>query len=159
MDAGDEAPKSSHDLVVDRERRDRLTLARTLGISERTLLGWTPAERHEHYDAADNLTGYTIVHREPEWNDAERAKMLDLAKYEVGVHETCGLHDSVAQTDPDMAVDAGKCPVCAGIEWNIRAHRAADDSEGADLAPAAPHPGDGRRFSLRPILTDDMQGG
>lgn len=104
-----------------------------------------------------------MVHREPEWTDDERDKMLDLAAYEAEVHETCGLHDSVAKTDPDLQVVTDVCPICAGIELNMRVIGETDRQirKGMGDPPPAhePDPADGRRISLRANVPTDTRGG
>src|SRR4051794_28334242 len=94
-----------------------LRLAERVGTSDRRILGWEPTERHEHYeiDAEGNavLTGVTIVKREPEWDDATRNRHLALAEYDADVHDLCGLHDSIAMTDPHWRLKDKVCPVCA----------------------------------------------
>jgi hypothetical protein len=40
------------------------------------LYGREPLERHEHYDAAGALTGYTVVRRDPEFTAQDRAWLL-----------------------------------------------------------------------------------
>jgi hypothetical protein len=45
-------------------------------VSPSRLVGREPLERHEHYDAAGVLTGYTIVRRDPEFTEQDRAWLL-----------------------------------------------------------------------------------
>lgn len=89
--------------------------------------------------------------------------MLDLAAYEAGVHELCGLHHSVAMKDPDLQIESEKCPICAGIEQYQRVQAAEDQQARKALGdpppPAAPDPADGRRLSLRHTPTNDAPGG
>lgn len=74
--------------------------------------------------------------------------MLALAEYEAGVHETCGLHDSIAKTDPLVALEDDVCPLCADIDAKLRA-RASEEHEAEGEDPGERRPGDGRRSTLR----------
>lgn len=123
-----------------------------MGISEKRLLGWEPVEVQEHeYDDAGRLVR-TVVTREAEWDDFERAKMQALADYNAGICE-CGLHRSVADEDPDLEVTIRRCPVCAGMDKNIRILHARDDAAlkglGENPAASADRPSDGRRLGLK----------
>jgi len=122
-------------------------------MSEKRLLGWEPTETHTHHYDDEGRLVRTIVTREPEWDDVERAKMLDLADYEATLCG-CGLPESVADEDPDLEMVERKCPVCAGLAVNYRIIHAADKeaarSLGREPAPDAPRPEDGRRFKVRP---------
>lgn len=83
-------------------------------MTPRELSGWVPAERHEHYDADDNLTGYTIVVRDSRIDDADRAALLGLAQFENEVCG-CGFHPSLADDKANVfAFETRECPVCAG---------------------------------------------
>lgn len=133
--------------------RDRADLARTLGISIKRLLGWEPAERHEHFDANGVLTGFTVVTREPEWDDAERDRMLALAVYEAGVC-TCGYHVSLtSDLDNTFTFEDRKCNVCAGIKRYGRLQSAQDEQADKELGPSPPphaaRAGDGRHTGVR----------
>lgn len=90
----------------------------------------------------------------------ERAKMQGLAIYESQLCE-CGVHESIAQTDPDMEIDLPVCPVCAGLAQQMRVLNANDatasKSVGAELKPSAPRPADGRRVRLRFAPADQRQ--
>lgn len=91
----------------------------------------------------------TVVTREVEWDDEERAKMFGLEMYESQVC-ACGLHESLAQTDPDIEILLPVCPVCAGFERQMRVLRASDAKKvGDNPAPETPLPGDGRTTQLR----------
>lgn len=74
--------------------------------------------------------------------------MLALSEYEAGIHETCGLHDSIAKTDPHVALEDDVCPLCADIEAKLRV-RAHEEHEAEGEDPAARRPSDGRRSTLR----------
>ena len=112
-----------------------------------------PTETHvHHYDDAGRLVR-TVVTREPEWDDVERAKMLALATYEATLC-ACGLPESVADEDPDLEMVERVCPVCAGLAKNYRIIHAEDakaiEGLGKSPAPDATRPEDGRRFTFRP---------
>lgn len=92
--------------------------------------------------------------REAEWDAAEVAKMQAFAEYEAGIC-SCGLHQSVADTDPDLDMSERKCPVCAALARNERAIQHADESVKRQLGkrledPLTALPSDGRHFSLVP---------
>lgn len=102
----------------------------------------------------------TLVEREVEWDDVERAKMQGLAIYESKVC-ACGLHESIAQTDPDLELELPVCPVCAGLAQQKRVV-AADDAKvlrtlGQEPSPEIPRPGDGRTMRLKWKKTDQRQ--
>lgn len=150
----------AHAVAYDREFRDRLTLARTLGISEKRLLGWEPTETHVHtYDDAGRMVR-TVVTREPEWDDWERTKMLALSEHEASLCE-CGFPRWLADEDPDLEVTMRTCPVCSGLAVAQRQIAAEDDRAtealGSKPAPDVPRPGDGRVMGLRekPKRSDD----
>src|SRR3546814_20181393 len=101
-------------VIWDSAFRDRLRLAYDLKVSDKRLPGWEPTETHVHeYDAKGRLVR-TVVTREPEWDHAEVAKMPAFAEYEAGLC-ACGLHKSIADTDPDLDMPERNCPVCAGL--------------------------------------------
>lgn len=138
-------------LVHQPAERDRLTLARTLGVSPRRLLGWEPEERHEHYDAEGNLTGYTVVTRESEWGDDDRTRLLALAQYENGLH-VCGFHWSLLEDPTNVFMPEHRvCPVCRGSERYERIQGKADEAamKHAEDNPGAPRPTDGRSLYMR----------
>jgi hypothetical protein len=98
-EAGSGSQKTIERLVRHPAERERLDLALALGVSPRRLLGWEPEERHEHYDADGNLTGYTVVTRDPEFDDGDLERLLALRAYEAGVC-ACGIHESLPPTSP-----------------------------------------------------------
>lgn len=131
-------------------RRQR---ARTFGRPPSVYLGRVPAERHEHYSADDQLTGYTLVIREPEWTDLDRQMIEELDAYERDVH-ACGHHKSVIH-DPESGFEpkVDKCPVCAGVAVYSRVLQAEDEAarkkRGEKAPPTAPLPSDGRSWYMR----------
>lgn len=121
-------------------------------MSKRRLLGWEPEERHEHYDAEGNLTGYTVVVRDPEFDDLDREELLAYLEYQRGVCE-CGFHESLTADKGNVfTFDARTCPVCKGSAQYGR-RLAAEDREVEerlkDQPPATPRPSDGRRLGIR----------
>lgn len=104
----------------------------------------------------------TTVTRETEWDDVERAKMQGLALYESQICK-CGLHQSIADTDPDLEIVLPVCPVCAGLELQTRVLHAEDDritaAHGDKPKPGIPRPSDGRRIELKfrsPVSLEDL---
>lgn len=96
------------------------------------------------------MTGYTVVVRESEWDDLERDKMLALTQYEAGICD-CGLHESVADRDPEIELVTRRCPICAGLAQQMRVmhdkdHRA---EERLKDQPGAVRPADGRKVRMR----------
>lgn len=134
-------------------------MARTLGLSEKRILGWEPTETHVHeYDDAGRLVRTTVT-REPEWDDQQRANMLALAEYEADLC-ACGLPKDVADTDPDLRAKYRTCPVCAGLAKEARRQHKADESAvrhlGSEPDPYAHRPADGRHFAgLEPVDLDE----
>lgn len=115
-------------------------------------MGWEPSERHEHYDAEGNLTGYTVVTRDAEWDSNERNRMLALEMYEAQVCD-CGFHESVLSDPSNIIMPKPRvCPVCAGLDGYMRVLKADDDEwdkKHKDPSPAEKRPSDGRRVSLQ----------
>lgn len=72
--------------------------------------------------------------------------MLALGEYEAGVHEVCGMHDSIATTDPPFTLEDRYCPMCDAITRHLRerAHRE-HELTSKQKNPAARQPADGRR--------------
>lgn len=128
-------------------------MARALGVSERTLLGHVPYERHDHFDADGNQTGYTVVTREPEWDAFELEKMLQLEAFDSEVCAGCGIHPTL-----DGAIEETVCENCRDLaEYDRRrAWMHERESKQIDAAyggkappPDVPRPGDGLRMTLR----------
>lgn len=90
--------------------------------------------------------------REPEWDDWEREKRLAWDIYEAHMCD-CGLPESVADEDPDLALHVRRCPICGALAKQMRIMHAEDEKAvkalGKDPDPAAPRPDDGRRIGLR----------
>jgi hypothetical protein len=75
--------------------------------------------------------------------------MLALREYEAGVHDDCGLHDSVAMKDPNFTLDDRVCPVGSAIERHLRQRAAEEHEREKDLDPGLPRKGDGRSTTVR----------
>ena len=75
--------------------------------------------------------------------------MLALGEYEAGVHPTCGLHDSIAMTDPWFAWHDEVCPVCAEIDRLMRIRFHTEQKAESDLKPEIPRADDGRMSGIR----------
>lgn len=131
----------------DAELRDQLAAAYAQGISHKRFLGWEPTTTYT-YDHAGRMISSAP---EVEWDDQERAKRLAWDVYQSEIC-ACGLHISVADTDPDAGTKARICPVCAGIAVAHRRQSAADDQAvkalGQNPPPEAPRPTDGRYISV-----------
>lgn len=95
--------------------------------------GWEAAERHDHFDSDGALTGYTIVTREPEYDDEQRQAVLDRIAFSRQIHHGCGNHvaDSMnptvsRTTDHYPAV----CEDCRAIEHDRKVwHKAQGHSD------------------------------
>lgn len=122
-------------------------------MSEKRLLGWEPTETHDHaYDDEGRLVR-TVVTREVEWDDQQRANMLALADWEADLCK-CGLPTALADTDPNIEPKYRHCPSCANLAKFARYQHAADEawvkeSEenlGRALLPSEKRPTDGRVY-------------
>jgi hypothetical protein len=111
---GHRGPKTAAARLARRpdEQRRRIA-ARTVGRSLSVYLGRVPAERHEHFDTDGNLTGWTVVTREPEWLDEDRRQMADLAEVEAGSCPGCGWHESLMEGDDNVFGPVDR--VCPGV--------------------------------------------
>lgn len=143
-------------LVRAPQERAVLDLAERVGTSERRIYGWEPTERHDHYDAAGEFTGHTIITREPEWDDRTRNRHLANAEFRAAVHAGCGLHDSIASDDPYFTIEDSKCPVCAAIDAQMRSRAAQEHEREKDLSASAPHAADGRTTHVRLLRPDEI---
>lgn len=115
-------------------------------------MGWEPQEVHVHeYDDLSRVVRTTVT-RQPEWDDREREKMLALVEYESKVCE-CGMHETIADTDPDLEMVERICPVCAGLAQSARLYADRDEKtmkpHGDHPAASIPRPNDGRHLSVR----------
>lgn len=111
-----------------------------------------PAEVHEHFDADENLTGTTVVHRESEWDDETRARALALAEWESTLCG-CGCGRPILETSrPDQAylVHTYTCMADKAIQKVRRQDRAKHEKspEGWD---------DGRHYYVQPTEVNDQK--
>lgn len=120
------------------------------------MLGWEPSERHEHYDAEGNLSGYTVVTREAEFNDADQIGLLALQRYESEVH-ACGHHASLLADKSNFFEPATHvCAVCAAKDRWDRMLRDSDATAIKGLGPKDPYPSDGRSTYTRLLSPEEV---
>ena len=87
--------------------------------------------------------------------------MLDLAEYEAGIGP-CGMHHDWTMdpaTEAHLTFEEETCPACAAME---RRRRFIDDrnhrrTEGRNLKPGMPHPGDGMLIRLRAMTPAEVE--
>jgi hypothetical protein len=125
-------------------------------MTPREFSGHVPAEKHLHYDATGNLTGWTVVERESRIDDADRADLLGLARYELEVC-SCGYHPSIADDPENIFQPASKkCPVCGGLDvWHRILHEQDEQATPKDAPPKQPRPSDGRKTYMRRLTPDE----
>ena len=75
--------------------------------------------------------------------------MLGFVEYEAGVCTGCGLHSSVAETDPYFTLDDRASPVCAQIEPELRSRASREHDAEKEAAAATKRPSDGRSTYVR----------
>lgn len=99
---------------------------------------------------------------EPEWDDAERDKMLGLELYEGQVCGTCGVHPTRATKDNHYDVTSEACELCAGLTVRHRQYAAEDEKEEealkdlpADERAAKRRRSDGRKIRIREISAEE----
>ena len=120
--------------------------------------GRVPRERHEHFDAEGNLTGFTVVERESEWLESDVRELLELARVEGDSCPGCGWHHSF--TDDQTNVFEPKdhvCPVCATKTRRERllAHREGEAYK--DSPPEAQRPSDGRYSTFALLSPEEVE--
>lgn len=97
-------------------------------------------------------TGYTIVTREPEFDDGDLERLLALRAYQAGVC-ACGIHESLASDTSNYFTFPQKvCPVCKGLAQYQRILQDEDkraEEQLKDQPPVTPRPSDGRRLYVR----------
>lgn len=122
-------------------------------------MGWEPEERHEHYDAEGNLTGYTVVTRDSEFEDADRAELLAYLAYQRGICD-CGIHESLKDPSNFFTFEYRTCPICKGLAQEGR-KQAEQDGRVAeqlkDAPPATSRPSDGRRMFVRQLSPREVE--
>lgn len=125
-----------------------------------------PPETHEHYDAAGNLTGTTVVRRGSEWTQRAQSRALSLAAHDSRTCPSCGNYDALVPIDKDRRhvtwdehdgrvaeVVAYRCIYCASADIVKR-----DFAEKhKDHKPLTGHvaPGDGRLFAAIPLADEE----
>lgn len=94
-------------------------------MSPRVFDGWSPAEVHEHFDVDGNLTGRTVVTREPLWDDSDRGRALALGEYEASLCPCgCGQPlDEAADPKRAFSVESFRCQARRALEKIRRADR------------------------------------
>lgn len=107
-------------------------------MSLRRFLGWESTERHEHFDVDGTLTGYTIVTREPEYDDKQRQAVLDRLAYKRQIHHGCGNHVADSM-NPTVSRTTGHysatCEDCRAIEHDRKAwHKSQGHSDEGSCA-------------------------
>lgn len=113
-----------------------------------------PEERHTHYDADGNVTGWTVVERESEWLPSDYRGLQSLREYRSklcpgGHHEVFRTHER----DYHLSFGQSVCWICKADAQHERGLAAADEravkSLGPKPSPLAPRPGDGRTTFMR----------
>ena len=129
-------------------------------------MGRVPEERHTHYDADGNMTGWTVVEREPYWLPSDYSGIEALREYR---SQTCsrGHHEFYRQHEADLHLTFAQktCWICKAIDQHDRGQQAADErfekGLGEKPSPIAPRPADGRETFIRfkPPEGEDDRGG
>lgn len=86
--------------------------------------GFVPREIHEHFNDADERTGYTVVHRETEWDEATRDRVVRAQEYEQSICSCgCGQPKEIAwdPTFEPWEVDDFTCYARKALETVRRA--------------------------------------
>ena len=118
--------------------------------------GWAPVERHDHYNPAGELTGWTIVTREGDWDDRSRDEALALADYEANCCTNCGYHVSIIDNEPLLVPVEQGCVVCAAMDRHARDLHAGDKKAGKPPEDGRPWRLDGVRRGLRLATPDEV---
>ncbi|WP_300680763.1 hypothetical protein [Nocardioides sp.] len=106
------------------------------------------------------MTGFTLVTREAEWDDFERARMVELGEFEATVCDGCGFPPEIAD-DAEFFWGFGTrvCPVCASQEQYGRMLGEADADEakkrGEDAPAKDPRPEDGRTVQIKGLTREE----
>lgn len=136
-----------------------------MGVSPSRLHGAPVRSVHRGYDRDGSRVPLAdawevVVETESEWTDADRLKLLALARYDAGVC-ACGFHRDIASDDDNTFMPVVEsCPVCAGQDTQRRVLESQDESfvkanEGAD--PMRPRPWDGRHLRMRFVPPDEAE--
>lgn len=101
---------------------------------------------HEHFDANDIRTGYTVVTRESAWDESSRGRALRLAEYDASFCSCgCGQPLEIARDNTIVfVVDEVKCHARRALDKVSRERR--------ETAEKLHGPGwdDGLHFTVRP---------
>jgi hypothetical protein len=110
--------------------RAHLELALKLGISEKRLNGWEPAQATDYEYDGDGRLLRAVTRREPEWDDEQRASMLALHAYQSSLCGGCGgwLPDTTGdETDVSyVATDPVRCLRCTAISIQAKEYAEQD---------------------------------
>lgn len=74
---------------------------------------------------------------------------LALAEHNAHVHDGCGLHNSIAMTDPHFTLEDDYCPVEAAVDVARRERAARESKAEKNLKPGDKHAADGRTTRIR----------
>jgi hypothetical protein len=122
------------------------------------LHGRVPAERHEHYDAEGNLTGFTVVVREPEWTDEDVRQLLEQSQVDAEACPGCGWHEAVINDESvTLSPVSTVCPACAARAQYDRMLAESDEKSDADKSPKEPHAADGRWVRVAVLSPDEIE--
>lgn len=82
-------------------------------------------EIHEHFDVNDVKTGYTVITREPLWNDDDRERAIALDEFERSLCPCgCGLpKDKAFDPAREFSVEMGICHARRTLETQERRDR------------------------------------
>jgi hypothetical protein len=95
-----------------------------------------------------------VVTREPEFDDAERERLMAYLAYQAGICE-CGIHESLSSDKSNFfTFEKRTCLACRGKAQYLRI--LADEDKAVEdrlenAPPAAARPSDGRRLFLRQL--------
>lgn len=126
-------------------------------------MGWEPTETHTHYDADGNLTGYTVVEREPEWTPTRRARVKALERYDADSCSGCGLHKSILENPEEnvFVFEDHYCDMCRAEAVHGRVkeaeHQEADKRLGDNPPPRAIRAKDGWHTTRRRATPDEIR--
>ena len=111
-----------------------------------------PREVHEHFDAGNNLTGYTVVTRESAWDDDSRGRALRLAEYERSICGCgCGQPLRVARDNTRLfRVDSFVCGAGRALAKVQR-----DEADQAEKTNRPDGWRDGRHYYVEPVEADE----
>jgi hypothetical protein len=119
-------------------KRRQLEAAIDHGVSLSKYLGREPSERHDHFDADGNLTGYTIVTRESEFTDSDRDHVAALAEVRANECPKCGGPlDQTTDAHVAWKVEYDECNRCETVAYTQARDSGDSDSEARKQARPA----------------------